>query len=205
MRQRALIVFHKPGNMGEAAKLLARLEDILRSRCGCEPVLKQIADVTVRDCSETLTQVLLLPSRGGHWLELVEKGCNPKTPPPYLIASSIAHRLLAHGLRKPLLVALEARRAKPLQEKDLDTLITTMRIYGLDPLLVKLGKTTDPIPVPKTIDSIVPLAMLPGRHVDNARKHAETNKVTHLGPILGYALRDIASWITYLVTNQPNQ
>lgn len=205
MKHQVLIAFHRPGDPEEAAKLLTRLEEVLWSYCDCEPVFKQIDETTTKDCSETLTQILLLPSRGGHWLELVEKGCKPKIPPPYLLASSITHRLLALSSKNPLLVALEARRAKPLQEKDLELLTTMIKIHGLNPLLVKLRKTTDPIPIPRTIDSIVPLAMLPGRHTYNAKRYAKKISITCLEPILDYALKDIASWITYLASNQPNQ
>jgi len=160
--------------------------------------LKQLDEVTVDDCRDTHEHILLLPTRGGHWLELIERDCKPEILPPYLLALSITRQLARINAKKPLLVALRARRAKQLQDRDLQVLTRIMRLHGYNPEITMLQKTTDTIPtIPDAeADSVVPLAILPGKLVDNAANYAKQKTIPSLGPILSYATIDIASWIT---------
>ncbi len=157
--------------------------------------MKQLDNVTMDDCRDTHKHLLLLPTRGGHWLELIERGCKPEILPPYLLALSITRQLARINAKRPLLVALRARRAKQLQNMDLQVLARIMMLHGYSPEVVMLQKTTDPIPDTEA-DSVIPLAILPGKLVDNAVDYAKQKTVPSLGPLLSYAAIDVASWIT---------
>ena len=157
--------------------------------------MKQLDEVTVDDCRDTHKHLLLLPTRGGHWLELIERGCKPEILPPYLLVLSITRQLARINAKRPLLVALRARRAKQLQDRDLQVLTRIMRLHGYSPEVIMLQKTTDTIPDAEA-DSVVPLAILPGKLVDNAANYAKQKTIPSLGPVLSYATIDIASWIT---------
>jgi len=156
--------------------------------------VKQLDEVTMDDCRDSHRHILLLPTRGGHWLELIEKGCSPKILPPYLLALSITRQLARINAKSPLLVALRARRAIQLQSRNLQTLTRIIMLHGYSPKVVMLQRTTDPIPDAEA-DSVIPLAILPGRLVDNTANYANQKKMPSLGPILSYATIDIASWI----------
>jgi hypothetical protein len=198
MQRSITIVYHKPGAPEKALPVITRLVRIIEDTLGMRVVAKTIEGVEPIDCEESLETFLLLPTRGGHWLELVEKGCRPKTPPKYLIASVIVRELAKKHHKRPLLVFLKSKRAQILQSRDAAMINEFVKLHGYETQTQTLLRTTDDIN-PSNADIIVPLAMLPGRFTENAQQTARLYGIESLGPMLSYGLRDIATWIVETV------
>ncbi|BEP18546.1 hypothetical protein PYJP_18980 [Pyrofollis japonicus] len=194
MQRSIIIVYHKPGTPEEALPIIRKLTHMVEDALGLRVIAKTIESVEYIDCEESIETYLLLPTRGGHWLELVEKGCNPKTPPKYLIASIIVRELAKKHRQRPLLVFLKSKRAQILQSHDATMINEFVKLHGYETQTQTLLRTTDDIK-PSNADIIVPLAMLPGRFTENAQRTARLYGIESLGAMLSYGFQDIATWI----------
>lgn len=191
-----VLVYHKPGKPSAVGSLKLLLDTL-------ESLDIRAATVTIEEALENSGEYrgkpvfLLMFTRGGHWMQLVEAGLNPYTIPVFLTATSIgreARRRWGEDCSIAL-AALKTRRPGTHHDKDLEELRRLLSLYCstrlvlLDSMSVEAGER---------YEYTVPLALLDGMLVEAACKLAVKDC---LGPFIAYAYRDLAAWIAWTVAH----
>ncbi len=201
--RRVLLAFHRPGRRGEEARVVGLAEKVETMSMGRLRVDATVVDEVDESAGERYDGIyLLMFTRGGHWLSVVEAaGVAPKLIPQPLTAAIMAREAVRNGLRRVVIVGLRARRAEHLQLEDLQLIELLLAAWKLDSHHILL----------ETVDSearleerwcrsdtlIAPLALLDGGLAENARRLAASCNAKHMPPILHVAEPLLATWILW--------
>jgi len=191
---RTLLVYHKPGIPSERAKV-EKLAAMLAG-AGIEAETATIEEALSKPAPASHRVFLLMFTRGGHWLSLVEKGYRVELMPLHMTAAAIAAEASRRGYSRVLLVALRAHRLRDEQEEDLSRIQRLLEnVYDVHARLDVLEglSHTQPSPSPAPGEAVAPLALLDGRLVRKACSRAAQGQC--LGPFIDYAGHLIKAWI----------
>ena len=190
-RNKALIVYHKPGLAGEARRV-EELAQRLRE-AGAEAEAVTIEEALGRSPQPGEKVFLLLFTRGGHWRSLVDHGYTVEHIPLHLTGLAAAQEALHRGYQRVHYVALQAHRLREEQLRDLDWLARiTTTLYQVPASYTILETMKAKPPQPPSGAAVAPLALLRGRLSSTACSAAPN---TCLGPFMDYGGNYIAAWI----------
>jgi hypothetical protein len=201
--KRLLLVFHRPGRRGEESRVEGLASKIETMSAGRLRVNYAIVEEVEESAGERYDSIyMLMFTRGGHWLSVVEAaGRPPKLIPLPLTAAVLAFQAASAGARRVAIVGLRARRALHLQLEDLQQLELLLAAWKLDSTHLLLetvdsrGSLEDRWCRPGTL--VTPLALLDGGLADNARRLAEECGAAPGRPVLHVAEPLLATWILW--------
>ncbi len=191
---KTLLVYHRPGVPSERAKI-EKLAAALAG-AGIEAETATIEEALSKPVPPSHRVFLLMFTRGGHWLSLVEKGYRVELVPLHLTAAAVAAEASRRGYSSVLLVALRAHRLRGEQEEDILRIKHLLeKVYDIHARLNMLESLSprQPSPSPAPGEAVAPLALLDGRLVHKACSRAAQGQC--LGPIIDYADYMIKAWI----------
>ena len=201
--KRVLLAFHRPGRRGEESRvesLASKIETMSMGRLKVDYTVVDEVDEGAGERYDTI--YMLMFTRGGHWLSVIEAaGKPPKLMPLPLTAAVLAFQALGAGAGRVAIIGLRARRALHLQLEDLQQLELLLAAWKLDSshLLLETMESRGSLDErwcrPGSL--VAPLALLDGGLADNARRIAGECNATPGKPILHIAEPLLATWILW--------
>ena len=199
--RRILLAYHRPGKPREEERVEQLAQTVAMLARGRLAVDTMVVDEVDEAAGERYDAIyLLMFTRGGHWLSVIEAtGRTPRLIPLHLTATILASRAAETGARRLLLLGLRARRLEHLQLEDLGRLSLLLAAWKLE-MSYQLLEAIDSQPKPQEkwcrSDTLVaPLALLDGKLADHARALAEACGAAQAGPLLHHSAPAIAAWI----------
>jgi hypothetical protein len=201
--KRILLAYHRPGRKGEEVRvegLASKVETISMGRLKVE---HSVIDEVDEGAGERFDSIyMLMFTRGGHWLSLIETtGKTAKLIPLPLTAAVLAFQALRAGYNRLVIVGLRAKRAMHLQLEDLQHLKLLLAAWKIDTIHVLLETVDSKASLdkrwcrPQTL--VAPLALLDWGLADNARRLAAECGAEAGSPILHVAEPLLATWIAW--------